>query len=269
MSDEWWLNDPIRRARFWVDVRQHGCQFETVTKREAGTGRVVQSRHQFNVWARKTAEERRETLEISVPWDRVPKETKKEMIEEAIRTDSRPDHLEPEYPHSRVTFRQATRSVEPDDVIDAAMTREGILDEITFRIQGLMNVGYQYHQEQDYPRPYPAGNGEVRWDALTREDQRHILTEYTNWSGIDVKDEERMVLNVLDGLPEAKWLDGIPKQEQRLASPGEIAEQAQKLNTDYERLPTPGEIGEKDKTLNDAAHRAQFQKKDKDRGMGR
>ena len=35
------------------------------------------------------------------------------------------------------------------------------------------------------------------------------------------------------------------------------------------RLPTPGEIAEDDKTLKDNAHRAQFQKRDKDRGIDR
>jgi hypothetical protein len=102
-----------------------------------------------------------------------------------------------------------------------------------------------------------------------REDQRHALTVYVNWSGIDVKHEERIILNVIDGLPQEKWLDGIPKREQRLPSPGEIGEEGQKLNTGYERLPTPREIADYDETLNDAAHRAQFQKKDRDGGMDR
>jgi hypothetical protein len=90
MSSEW-PDDPIKLARYWVDVAQHTNRIEDVTKRGAGTGRVVQSLHGFNTWVEQTPEQRRETLEEHVPWAGVPEETKKEMIEEAIRTEPRPE----------------------------------------------------------------------------------------------------------------------------------------------------------------------------------
>lgn len=209
MSDQQ-ISDPIQRARFWVDVEQHCPRYRIVTKREAATGRISQEAHSFNSWAEQDADQRRESLERGVPWKDVPEDVKAQMIKDAIVTEPSPSHLEPEYPHSRVRYRETERVTLFED---GAEDRQGILGEVALRIDWLVTANYEYYEVHGHDRAYPRHDGNIAWDSLTREDKRHALTELVNWSGLDVKDEERMILNVIDGLPRENWLDGIAQEE--------------------------------------------------------